>query len=109
MEDFSFINVPPQYADLIINAFRTRGEKGKPLIVRAKAEKEMESRKPSRPVRKSNTQTSVSRRRRKWEDEIQPYGRDTRDDDDDFMPFRNTVRKKPHGKYNTGAKKKSRR
>ena len=109
MEDFSFINVPPQYADLIINAFRTRGEKGKPLIVRAKAEKEMESRKPPRPVRKSNTQTSVSRRRRKWEDEIQPYGRDTRDDDDDFMPFRNTVRKKPHGKYNTGAKKKSRR
>ena len=108
MEEFSFINVPSMYAELIINAFKTRGEKGKPLIVRAKAEKD--SRKPIKATKKSNAQTSVRRTRRKWEDDIQPYGRDTRDDDeDDFLPRKqSSPKKKPHGKYNINNKKSKR-
>ena len=105
MDEFSFINVPSMYADLIINAFKTRGEKGKPLIVKAKAEKE--SKKPIKVSKKSNTQTSIRRSRRKWEDDIQPYGRDSRDDDDDFDIKRNhPPKKKPHGKYNINKKVK---
>ena len=105
MDEFSFINVPSMYADLIINAFKTRGEKGKPLIVKAKAEKE--SKKPIKVSKKSNTQTSIRRSRRKWEDDIQPYGRDSRDDDDDFDIKRNhPPKKKPHGKYNINKKAK---
>ena len=105
MDEFSFINVPSMYADLIINAFKTRGEKGKPLIVKAKAEKE--SKKPIKVSRKSNTQTSIRRSRRKWEDDIQPYGRDSRDDDDDFDIKRSLPpKKKPHGKYNINKKAK---
>lgn len=105
MDEFSFINVPSMYADLIINAFKTRGEKGKPLIVKAKAEKE--SKKPIKISKKSNTQTSIRRSRRKWEDDIQPYGRDSRDDDDDFDIKRSLPpKKKPHGKYNINKKAK---
>ena len=105
MDEFSFINVPSMYADLIINAFKTRGEKGKPLIVKAKAEKE--SKKPIKVSKKSNTQTSIRRSRRKWEDDIQPYGRDSRDDDDDFEIKRSLPpKKKPHGKYNINKKTK---
>lgn len=105
MDEFSFINVPSMYADLIINAFKTRGEKGKPLIVKAKAEKE--SKKPIKVSKKSNTQTSIRRSRRKWEDDIQPYGRDSRDDDDDFDIKRSLPpKKKPHGKYNINKKVK---
>lgn len=105
MDEFSFINVPSMYADLIINAFKTRGEKGKPLIVKAKAEKE--SKKPIKVSKKSNTQTSIRQSRRKWEDDIQPYGRDSRDDDDDFDIKRNhPPKKKPHGKYNINKKAK---
>ena len=105
MDEFSFINVPSMYADLIINAFKTRGEKGKPLIVKAKAEKE--SKKPIKISKKSNTQTSIRRSRRKWEDDIQPYGRDSRDDDDDFEIKRSLPpKKKPHGKYNINKKAK---
>ena len=105
MDEFSFINVPSMYSDLIINAFKTRGEKGKPLIVKAKAEKE--SKKPIKISKKSNTQTSIRRSRRKWEDDIQPYGRDSRDDDDDFDIKRSLPpKKKPHGKYNINKKAK---
>ena len=105
MDEFSFINVPSMYADLIINAFKARGEKGKPLIVKAKAEKE--SKKPIKVSKKSNTQTSIRRSRRKWEDDIQPYGRDSRDDDDDFDIKRSLPpKKKPHGKYNINKKAK---
>ena len=48
---------------------------------------------------------------RKWEDDIQPYGRDTRDDeDDDFLPRKQSAsKKKPHGKYNVNNKKSKRR
>lgn len=105
MDEFSFINVPSMYADLIINAFKTRGEKGKPLIVKAKAEKE--SKKPIKVSKKSNTQTSIRRSRRKWEDDIQPYGRDSRNNDDDFDIKRSLPpKKKPHGKYNINKKVK---
>lgn len=105
MEEFSFINVPSIYADMIINAFKTRGEKGKPLIVRAKAEKD--AKKPIKVSKKSNTQTSIRRSRRKWEDDIQPYGRDTRDDEDEYFPKRGAApKKKPHGKYNINKKAK---
>ena len=104
MDEFSFINVPSMYADLIINAFKTRGEKGKPLIVKAKAEKE--SKKPIKISKKSNTQTSIRRSRRKWEDDIQPYGRDSRDDDDFDIKRSLPPKKKPHGKYNINKKVK---
>ena len=67
-------------------------------------------RKPIKATKKSNAQTSVRRTRRKWEDDIQPYGRDTRDDDeDDFLPRKQSSPKnKPHGKYNINNKKSKR-
>ena len=102
MEDFSFINVPSYLADGIIRSFKDAGEDGKPLIVRAKPEKDA---RPSKAKSRRGNDEGNPRRarsRRRWEDEVQYYGRDTRDDEDFFSKKSKapSSRKKSHGKYN---------
>ncbi len=112
MENFSFINVPSGLVDGILRNYSDMGEDGKPLIVRAKPDKNppKKSSFPER-KRKSNSQTSSFKvkSRRNWEDEVQYYGRDTRDGDDIDYGRRDRGRfdkKKSHGKYNKGGKKR---
>ncbi len=108
MEEFSFVNCPARIGDHILKVFENRLDNGKPLIVKARPEKDDKEKKEKRfnfkeaPRKKSNTATRQIRSRRRWEDEAQPYGRDRRyDDDDDFFSSRRSSfsKKKPHGKY----------
>lgn len=108
MEEFSFVNCPSNVADHILKVFENRLDDGKPLIVKARPEKEGKSTREKRssfkeaPRKKSNTATRQIRSRRRWEDEAQPYGRDRRYDDDDDFSFarRGAGRfKKSRGKY----------
>ncbi|MCR5731950.1 MAG: DEAD/DEAH box helicase, partial [Sphaerochaetaceae bacterium] len=94
MEEFSFVNSPARVAEHILKVFENRLDNGKPLIVKARPEKDGKSssrdKKPSikeAPRKKSNTATRQIRSRRRWEDEAQPYGRDRRYDDDDDFSF----------------------
>ena len=108
MEEFSFVNCPSKVADHILKVFENRLDDGKPLIVKARPEKEGKSTREKRssfkeaPRKKSNTAMRQIRSRRRWEDEAQPYGRDRRYDDDDDFSFarRGAGRfKKSRGKY----------
>lgn len=107
MEEFSFVNCPAKVADHILKVFENRLDNGRPLVVKARPEKDAKPSKEKRftfkeaPRKKSNTATRQIRSRRRWEDEAQPYGRDRRyDDDDDFFSSRrSSFGKKPHGKY----------
>ncbi len=89
MEEFSFVNAPFQIAEYILKTFSERSEDGKPLITRARplgeggggGKKEFSSSSPSTRKREGNTAT---KRRRDWEDDSQPYGRDTHGDEDTF-------------------------
>lgn len=98
MEEFSFINIPSRYAESVLRSFSTSGEGGRPLVVRAKPEKGTRK----APVKTRAPKTSF-RTRRKWEDEAQPYGRDSRDEDDWTLPRKS---KKAHGKYNTRSRRR---
>lgn len=108
MEEFSFVNCPSKVADHILKVFENRLDDGKPLIVKARPEKDGKSTREKRssfkeaPRKKSNMATRQIRSRRRWEEEAQPYGRDRRyDDDDDFSFARRGVGrfKKSRGKY----------
>lgn len=108
MEEFSFVNCPSKVADHILKVFENRLDDGKPLIVKARPEKDGKITREKRssfkeaPRKKSNTATRQIRSRRRWEEEAQPYGRDRRYDDDDDFSFarRGAGRfKKSRGKY----------
>ena len=101
MESFSFVNVPSSLAGYIIEAFRDKGEGGRPLIVRARPEEGHKKSISSLPLKtkKPSAKTRV-RSRKGWQDEVQPYGRDTYDED--FIP---RAKKKEHGKYSKKKKK----
>ena len=101
MEAFSFVNVPSSLAGYIIEAFRDKGEGGRPLIVRARPEEGHKKSTSSLPLKtkKPSAKTRV-RSRKGWQDEVQPYGRDTYVED--FIP---RAKKKEHGKYSKKKKK----
>lgn len=98
MEEFSFINIPSRYADSVVRSFSTSGEGGRPLVVKAKPEKGTR-----KAPAKTRTPKTSFRTRRKWEDEAQPYGRDSRDEDDWTLPRKS---RKAHGKYNTRSRRR---
>ncbi len=113
MENFSFINVPSGLVDGILRNYSDMGEDGRPLIVRAKPDKSSPKKAAvSEKRRKSNAQTSSFKvkSRRNWEDDVQFYGRDTRDGEDMDYSRRDRGgrfdKKKSHGKYNKGGKKR---
>ncbi len=95
-EDCSFVNAPYSVAERIIKAYSERTVKGKPIVTRAKQEK-----KASEPKRKASGKRDAlkgRKRRRGWEDEFQPYGRDTRPDEDGRYSFPDKKKKNSKGR-----------
>ena len=91
MENFSFVNVPEYLADKIITTFADRGEDGKALVVRAKKERAGDK-------ERSPRQHKV-RTKRSWEEDVQPYGKDSYGDEDfSFARKKKSQQNKPHGK-----------
>ena len=89
LEDCSFVTAPYAIAEDILNAYSGRTQKGKPVIMRAK----QESRKtPKKETRKKSA--AKTRKRRNWEDDYQPYGRDTRPGEDGRFTFPDKKRKR---------------
>lgn len=78
MDDFSFVSAPEAVAKKILKYFSVPKGKGKPIATRAKEERSGGSR----------SGRDTQKRRKRWSDEFQPYGRDTRDgEEEDFrMP-----------------------
>ena len=92
LEDCSFVTAPYAIAEDILNAYSGRTQKGKPVIMRAK----QESRKtPKKETRKKSA--AKTRKRRNWEDDYQPYGRDTRPGEDGRLSFPERKRDKARG------------
>lgn len=83
MENFSFINAPFTAAERILDTFKDRGESGKPLVTKARPEGDEDGGK--RRGGKSNSDTRRSHRN--WEEDYQPYGRDTQGDDEGARSF----------------------
>ena len=81
----SFISAPFAVAETILKAYSDRSMKGKPIVTRAKAETKNESKKKSAGRREAFR--GKGKRRKSWEDDYQPYGRDTRDGEDGRYRF----------------------
>ncbi len=79
LEECSFISAPFSVAEKILSSYSDRNHKGKPVVMKAK-----ESRK--KPAKRKEAQQR-QRRRRNWEDDFQPYGRDTKDGEDGALRF----------------------
>ena len=81
----SFISASFAVAETILKAYSDRSMKGKPIVTRAKAETKNESKKKSAGRREAFR--GKGKRRKSWEDDYQPYGRDTRDGEDGRYRF----------------------
>ena len=81
----SFISASFAVAETILKAYSDRSMKGKPIVTRAKAETKNESKKKSAGRREAFR--GKGKRRKGWEDDYQPYGRDTRDGEDGRYRF----------------------
>ncbi|MDY5930560.1 MAG: DEAD/DEAH box helicase [Candidatus Ornithospirochaeta sp.] len=82
MEDFSFVNAPFSVAEEILKTFSARkGEK--PIITKARPESGQRKEMPAR-----------AKRRKDWEEDSQPYGRDSWYDDDEGLSFPDRKKRK---------------
>ncbi len=87
-ETSSFISAPFSVAETILRAYSDRTMKGKPIVMRAKPEGGARDPRKKAPARREAFMgKGRSRRRKQWEDDYQPYGRDTRGDDDGRYSF----------------------
>ncbi len=85
LDDSSFVSAPYSVAETILKAYSERTVKGKPIVTRARQEK-----RKGEPKRKASGKRDAlkGRKRRKgWEDEFQPYGRDTMAGEDGHLSF----------------------
>ena len=82
----SFISAPFSVAETILKAYSSRTMKGKPIIMRAKPEGGARDSRKKASGRKEAFR-GKGKRRKKWEDDFQPYGRDTRDGEDGRYSF----------------------
>ena len=95
-EDSSFISVPASIGDIILSSYSDRKSKGKPVVTRAKPEVRPGARSPRK--KSANSQTA-RKRRQDWEEDFQPYGRDTRDGEEEAKySFPEKHRKKGKGR-----------
>lgn len=103
MEEFSFINAPFKIAEHILKTFSNRMDDGKPLITRARPEG------GSQYGKKTKLKTGNStkfKKRKNWEEDYQPYGRDSKDDEEDVFK-RHGSRSKTRVKAKKRDKKRS--
>ena len=89
----SFISAPFSVAETILKAYSNRTMKGKPIIMRAKPEGGARDNRKKASGRKEAFR-GKGKRRRKWEDDFQPYGRDTRDGEDGKYSFPDRKKKR---------------
>lgn len=85
-ETSSFISAPFSVAETILKAYSDRTMKGKPVVMRAKPEGGARDSRKKATGRKEAFR-GKGKRRKKWEDDYQPYGRDTRDGEDGKYSF----------------------
>jgi ATP-dependent RNA helicase DeaD len=131
-DDFSFVSAPLQVAERILQTFSDRSSEGRPLITRAKPDnpngknlsgRTRGDRYEDRPYRESRGRggyedrprsNSGGGRRSSRSDDYQPYGRDTRGDEEDRYrspeatdrPYHNEGSSRPHGMYSGAGKAK---
>ncbi len=86
-ETSSFITTPFSVAETILKAYSDRSMKGKPIVMRAKPEGGARDGRKNRSAGRREVQKARGRRRKQWEDDYQPYGRDTSDGDDGRYRF----------------------
>ncbi len=82
----SFVSAPFSVAQAILKAYSDRTMKGKPIVMRAKPEGGARDARKKAPGRREAFK-GRGKRRRRWEDDYQPYGRDTRDGEDGRYSF----------------------
>ncbi len=92
-ETSSFVSAPFSVAETILKAYSDRTMKGKPVVMRAKPEGGARSSRKKSTGRKEALRTKGKKRKR-WEDDYQPYGRDTRDGDDGRYSFPDRKKKR---------------
>ena len=81
-------------AERILKSYEERTVKGKPIVTRAKQERKAE---PKRKASGKRDAMKGRKRRRDWEDDFQPYGRDTRPGEDGRLSFPERKRDKARG------------
>ena len=92
-ETSSFVSAPFSVAEEILKAYSDRTMKGKPVVMRAKPEGGARDSRKKASGRKEAFR-GKGKRRKKWEDDYQPYGRDTRDGEDGRYTFPDKKRKR---------------
>ena len=90
-DDCSFVSAPYSIAERILKSYAERTVNGKPIVTRAKQEKKAELKRKASGKRDA---MKGRKRRKDWEDDFQPYGRDTRDGDDGRLSFPERKRSK---------------
>lgn len=113
-DDFSFVSAPLQVAERILQTFSDRSSEGRPLITRAKPDNpngknlsgrtRYDDRPPSRARGGYDDRHRGGSRRSR--DDYQPYGRDTRGDEDERGRGSDGP-SRPHGLYSGSGKGKS--
>ena len=93
-DDCSFVSAPYSIAERILKSYEERTVKGKPIVTRAKQERKAE---PKRKASGKRDAMKGRKRRRDWEDDFQPYGRDTRPGEDGRLSFPERKRDKTRG------------
>ena len=91
LDDSSFVSAPYSVAERILKAYSERTIKGKPIVTKARTDK-----RKGEPKRKASGKRDAlkgRRRRKDWEDDFQPYGRDTRSGEDGRLSFPDRHRK----------------
>ena len=89
----SFISAPFSVAETILKAYSDRTMKGKPIVMRAKPEGGARDTRKKASGRKEAFR-GKGKRRKRWEDDYQPYGRDTRDGEDGRYSFPDRKKKR---------------
>ncbi len=83
-DDCSFVSAPYSIAERILKSYEERTVKGKPIVTRAKQERKAE---PKRKASGKRDALKGRKRRKDWEEDFQPYGRDTRPGEDGRLSF----------------------
>ena len=89
LDDCSFVTAPYSVAEEILRAYSGRTQKGRPVITKARQEGRKEKKKEPR-----KKTAARARKRKNWEDDYQPYGRDTRPGEDGRYTFPDRKRRK---------------
>ena len=89
----SFVSAPYSVAEAILKAYSERTVKGKPIVTKARQDRKGEMKRKASGKRDA---LKGRKRRRDWDDDFQPYGRDTAAGDDGCLTFPERKRDNRH-------------